>query len=110
VKIYYALCSVALSWLLRFYENLKCVGFGRCAEYLVGVDDFVEFEPMRDELFGIDPMRLHGLKKHRRGAVSTSPVVIAMLRSHKRSRCKSAFTPWTPILAMMPPGATYLRR
>jgi hypothetical protein len=55
-------------------------------------------------------MRLHGLKKHRRGAVSTSPVVIAMLRSHKRSRCKSAFTPWTPILAMMPPGATYLRR
>ena len=38
--------------------------------------------------------------------VSTSRVVMVMLRSHRRSRWRSTFVPCTPILAMVPPGAT----
>ena len=38
-------------------------------------------------------------------AVSTSLVVIEILRSHRVSRCRSTFVPCTPTLAIMPPGA-----
>ena len=38
--------------------------------------------------------------------VSTSRVVMVMLRSHRFSRWRSTFVPCTPILAMVPPGAT----
>ena len=36
--------------------------------------------------------------------VSTSRVVMVMLRSHRLSRWRSTFVPCTPILAMVPPG------
>jgi hypothetical protein len=48
-------------------ENLERIGLGRRAERVVGVDDLVELEMMRDQPFGIDPVRLHSLEQHRRG-------------------------------------------
>ena len=38
--------------------------------------------------------------------VSTSQVVIVILCDQRRSKCKSALTPCTPIFAIVPPAAT----
>ena len=43
------------------------MSFCRCSKGIVGVQDFVEFKSMGDQLLGIDPARLHRLEQHWRG-------------------------------------------
>ncbi len=50
----------------NFDKHLKRIGPSCRAKGLIGIEDFVEFEAMRDQLIGIDPMRLHSLEQHRR--------------------------------------------
>jgi len=61
---------------------------------------------MRDERFGSIFLAPTVLNSIGMVAVSTSRVVIEMLRSHSSSRWRSTFFPCTPILAMVPAGAT----